>query len=153
MSNFIVPFVWEKYNGEKSYTSERKLWAAIGAGLIEKCAHNLAFYRNRDCFVFETVPIVRLQWVLYFEQTLLFGNEAFNFREEIGAVLIMDFHSNWLGKIQAEDTHNGFCVNSVTARDEIYIEAVLRNSVDEALNVVNGIEYDNLFHLKNLLSN
>ena len=59
----------------------------------------------------------------------LVDDEGFDFFEKFCAVLRMCFQADRLGKIQAENAHDGFGVDCIPSRNQIYIKIVLRNSV------------------------
>ena len=70
----------------------------------------------------------------------LVDNERFDFFQELVAVVAVDFCFDGFGKIQAENAHDGFCVDCVSAGDEIHIEVILRDDVDKVLDVVDSAQ-------------
>ena len=54
----------------------------------------------------------------------------------------MDAERDRLVQVKGEDTHNGLCVNDVTAGDEIKIGIELGNVVYEVLDLVDGVQTD-----------
>ena len=51
----------------------------------------------------------------------------------------MDVQIDRLGQIQAEDTHNRFCVDDISAGNQIKINIELSSIVYERFNLINGI--------------
>ena len=55
-------------------------------------------------------------------------------------VLCMDIQVDRLGQIQTENTHDGFCVNDITAGDEIEIKIETVNIIYKSLDFIDGIQ-------------
>ena len=69
-------------------------------------------------------------------------DKGFDLLEEFRAVLRMSLQTNRLGKIQAENAHDGFGVDGIPSRNQIHVKVVLRNSVHKGLDVVDGVQHD-----------
>ena len=63
-------------------------------------------------------------------------------------VLCMDIQVDRLGQIQTENTHDGFCVNDITAGDEIEIKIETVNIIYKSLDFIDLIQLDKDFDLE-----
>lgn len=73
-------------------------------------------------------------------QFILLNNIRFDFLQEFVTIIAVNFRLDWVCKVEAEDTHNGFCIDCISAGDEIYIEIILGDNVDEIFHIVDGTQ-------------
>ena len=70
----------------------------------------------------------------------------------VNAGLGMDIQVDGLGQIQAEDTHDGFCIDHVSAGYQVEVTVKLRQIIHEGFYLVDGVQRNfYCFHWKNLL--
>jgi hypothetical protein len=64
----------------------------------------------------------------------------------------MDLHFDGLGKIQAENAHDGLGVDGISAGDQIHVKIILGDDIHEELDIVDGVQNDvGCFHDNYLL--
>jgi hypothetical protein len=54
----------------------------------------------------------------------------------------MDLHFYRLGKIQTENSHNGFCIHDIPAGCQVNIEIIFVDDIDKILDIVYRFEKD-----------
>ena len=73
--------------------------------------------------------------------------------EEISTVIAVDIQRQLLGEVKAENTHDGLCVDRISAGYDIYIVIAAGYDTNEILYVVDGVDVDlYCFHKKYFLS-
>ena len=60
-------------------------------------------------------------------------------KNAVYVIFCMDVQIDRLGQIQAEDTHNRFCVDDISAGNQIKINIELSLIIYERFNLINGI--------------
>ena len=77
-----------------------------------------------------------------FWKCLLLNDILLDSLEEISAVVAMDIQGQLLGEVEAEDTHDGLCVDSVSAGYDVYVILAAGYEGNEILNVIDGVDVD-----------
>lgn len=69
-------------------------------------------------------------------------NKILDLVKKLAAVVAVDLKLEILGEVETEDTHNGLCVNSVSAADDVHIIVASGNDGYEVLNIVDRVYAD-----------
>ena len=85
----------------------------------------------------ELYPIQFLSNIQYRLVDCIFGNNLHYVIQS--SAVCMDVEVDRLGKIQAEDTHDGFCIDHIAAGHQIKITVELGDVVYKAFYFINGI--------------
>lgn len=81
-------------------------------------------------------------------------NKVFYILKKDVAIVRMDIYTNRFAEVQAEDAHNGFCVNDIAARCQIHVKVEFVDNVDEVLDVIDRPEHNiERFHKHASLAN
>ena len=67
---------------------------------------------------------------------------ALDIVKESTAVIAMDVQCKLLGEVEAEDTHDGLCIDSVSAGNDVYVIVALCYDVYEVLYVIDCVDAD-----------
>ena len=95
----------------------------------------------------ELYPIQFLSNIQYRLVDCIFGNNLHYVIQS--SAICMDVEVDRLGKIQAEDAHDGFGIDHIAAGDQVEIGIKLRQVVYKRLNFIDGVQRNfNGFHVK-----
>ena len=56
--------------------------------------------------------------------------------KEFGSVVSVSFELDWLGKVEAEDTHNGLSIDCISAGNKVNIVVAERNCCNKILDII-----------------
>lgn len=73
---------------------------------------------------------------------LLLYDESLDFVKEVSAVVGVNVECQLLGEVEGEDTHDGLCVDCISAGYDVYIVLALAYDGYELLDVVDGVDVD-----------
>ena len=86
----------------------------------------------------ELYPIQFLSNIHHRLVDCIFGNNLHYVIQS--SAICMDVEVDRLGKIQAEDTHDGFCIDNISAGYEIKIAVEFADLVYECLHLIDGVQ-------------
>ena len=86
----------------------------------------------------ELYPIQFLSNIQYRLVDCIFGNNLHYVIQS--SAICMDVEVDRLGKIQAEDTHDGFCIDHISSGYQIKIAVEFTDFVHKCLHFINGLQ-------------
>ena len=72
-----------------------------------------------------------------------FNDERLYLAKKLGAIVRVNLHLDRFGQVERENAHDRLRVDGIAPGDEVNIEIVLRDGVDKAFHIVDGVEPDN----------
>lgn len=77
----------------------------------------------------------------------LLSDVALDLLEEVLAVVGVNVKCQLLGEVEAENTHDGLCVDRISAGHDIHVVIAAGHDADKVLDIVNGVDvYLYCFH-------